>query len=340
MRGSLLVFVARVLDEGEERYGGRPARVRILERLRNVPDGLTEVDVDNSPGSSCFVPLYEGVDYVLSANPSRERSNLLHISTCAGNFKVQGKRYLLDALRNMAAGGPSRIVGTVHNSTTLDYGPVVSGARVVATSGKARYETVSDAGGRYQLFNVTPGRYQIQVSKPGFIEDAKFNQRFDAYSVDPRELTYLPAHRREEGGVVVMPNACSLWNVKLDSDALLTGSVRDPSGSPAPGVVVEVFLADFRTAVARFFDRLKFGPDKYDIPIIKATTDAAGRYTIRKLSEGDYDLSLDPTPLGAGANGFAKTAPPSRRRIHLEEGAQREGVDLVMEKPRSGWTLW
>lgn len=316
------MFVGRVLVSSAEQSGGRPARVRILEPIRNMPDGLTEVEVENDPGSD--YPLEAGTVHLLAARPGRNPKTI-RVGVCSGSFKVDGRDFILNALRNQAAGGPARLIGRVLHGTRMYYqGSVVAGARVVATSGSKRYETVSDAEGIYQILDVKPGRYLLSASKPGFAEDIQFNQRFDSDSIDPAKAFQLIRERREEKGVNVEPRACSFWQLKMDPDGMVSGKVRYPSGAPAQGVGVEIFDA----------------PSGNDYFFLSAITDAEGRYTIRLAPPGDFEIGLDPARAGKRTDGFEKTERRFRRKIHLGLGDKVEAVDLVLEQPKSWWKFW
>jgi len=311
---SSVVFVGRVLDAGDEKYKGRPARVKILEKLHNVQPGVDEVNVEYAPESSCSYDLSANTVHVFDALRDRADSKLLHISSCSGSFPIQGREYLLDALRNQAAGGESRIVGKVLKFSYLEWAYTVDAARVVATSGKLRYEAVSDADGAYQIAGVKPGRYQVAVTKPGYAEDVKFNRRSEKFKLHPRIEKIV-----DEGGVEVFPNACSMWHVRIDPNGTITGTVRDASGAPVPKVAVEVFSPENSGEWA-------------DYSLYGDITDAQGRYTLRLLPPRVFDIGLDPTRFGKRRLRYGKTAPRSRRRIRLALGERRDGVDFVLRK--------
>src|SRR5271166_649258 len=158
MSGNAVVFVGRVLTEGEL------TRVAIEERLYNVPKDLRETELATFP--MCGRQLDAGERYVIFA--AKLNDGKLFIPPCSFTFRVQENEHILDALRNKAEGGNSWLVGTVRRVSATYLDERVAGATVTVDS---QHEAISDAFGNYEIRGLDPGPYRIQVKKAGFVHD-------------------------------------------------------------------------------------------------------------------------------------------------------------------------
>jgi hypothetical protein len=137
---STVVFVGRVLVDSGKGWGTGPARVAIEEPLVRIPESLREVEIDTGARTSCHLHLEGGKRYVVFANWQDDAHTRLVADACGYTFLIDRNEYLLDALRNMAHGGPARLLGSVLHSVGYRTSDGVAGAKVVARSSQARYE--------------------------------------------------------------------------------------------------------------------------------------------------------------------------------------------------------
>jgi hypothetical protein len=121
VRGSAVVFVARVLVDSGEGRGTGPAIVLIEEPLFNVPNELREVEIDTSAGTSCYRRLKGGERYVIFAEKQDGPPVRLAVRGCSNTFLLQGNEHILEALRNKSQDGPARLVETITRSTNAQH---------------------------------------------------------------------------------------------------------------------------------------------------------------------------------------------------------------------------
>jgi len=236
MAGSTVVFLGRVLVDSGEGWGTGPARVLIEGSLLNVPKDLREVEIDTSAGTSCYCRLKARERYVVFADKPDALPVRLKIGgACTNTFPLQGNERILDALRNQARGGPSRLVGAVRRSGgayTNEGG--VPGAVVTARSPTARYEALADASGGYEIRDIAPGRYQIEVSKSGFVPNAEYNNRWPGHMVLNKATNTLePDESEPRGSVLVGERSCEVWDLGMWPRGRISGTVRSKTGSPS-----------------------------------------------------------------------------------------------------------
>ena len=110
---------------------------------------------------------------------------------------------------------------------------------VVAGDGRQQYQTSTDDRGRFTVRNLPPGNVRLIVAKPGYVQ------------------TYYGA--RQPGSTVGLPIALTNGQtadvaVRLPRGAVITGTVRDESGQPMPGISLQV---------QRVTDQPRRGIDRY-----------------------------------------------------------------------------
>lgn len=328
--GSNVVLVARVLVDSGEGHGTGPARILVEEALFNVPDGLREVDVDTGARSSCYYRLRKDERYVIYAKKQDGYPLRLTVEPCSNTFLLLGKEHILEALRNMARGGPSRLVGVVRRSVG-DYSTdgAVAGASVVALSSRDRYETVSDASGRYEIRSIAPGQYQMEIAKPGFVPDQRFNRRWSGFFFSGSAKDFK--EREARGNVFIWTGSCHVWDLSMWPNGRIAGIVRNTAGRPLGGVIVQAFA-------------LEKNGKQASSPLRTGVTDDSGSYRIEPLPGGDYligvnaqsysdDSPYPPTLFGKQDKGSHGT------RVPIADGGEANQVDLILPGKRTPATL-
>lgn len=326
LSGSNPVFVAFVLKDSGEGRGTGPARVRIEEGLVNTPESLGEVDIHTNAGSSCYRRLRAGERYVIYAD-NQPRNNGWSISGCSPTFPVRGNEHLLDALRNAARKGPSRLVGKVlrmHNQYETAEG--IAGATVTATSPLGQHSTTTGESGKFEIFGLLPGFYRLEVSKPGFESADEYNLRqppansrvfnkvTERYEADPED---------KPGTVHILAQSCADRNLALWPDRSVSGRIFDTQGVPLPGVTVQAFP-------------FKEGDRPTPSPLRVAKTDANGDYTLRPLPDGEYLIGVNIAPYDD-----SDAHPPTRAAspVRIAEALPVKNIDLLLPPKRTSATL-
>jgi len=153
------------------------------------------------------------------------------------------------------AASSGAVEGTVVDSVT---GAGVAGASVVLTAPRsARYETTTDAAGRFKIAGMSPGNYRASAEKDGFASP-------------PPDLRLLLS----SGLRVASGSDPVKIEIKLTPLKTIQGRVLGPDGKPAAGAEVSLspnIMADV------------------------AIADEEGRFALRDIRPGSYTLSARPS---------------------------------------------
>jgi hypothetical protein len=150
----------------------------------------------------------------------------------------------------------------------------VEGVRVtrwlVGANDPRQYETICDSRGRFVFRDVAPGQWRIVAEFPGYAAGAAGRRRPNG----PDRLVALTAGGAATGVILRI----------FPVDAMLSGTVIDERGAPAPGVAV--------TALRRN----SWSSSREDlVPLVTATrTDDRGQYRLR-VTEGEYAVVVPGT---------------------------------------------
>jgi hypothetical protein len=201
---------------------------------------------------------------------------------------------------------------------------------------------ITDDDGRFRFVNVPEGRYLLSAAKAGMVR-----------------VNYGETRPGRPGSAIALGNGETLDTVvvRMLPGAVITGTVLDPLGSPAPGVEVQVLrvtrksgspqvqeLASERTDDRGVYRVFGLGPGEYAVaaqPRFRYSSGAARETTAadveraRRLlanpraSAGAADLSR---PLGLAVVFHPATTEPSNAAtITLSPGQERGGVDIALQ---------
>ncbi len=130
--------------------------------------------------------------------------------------------------------------------------------------GTLRYQTLTDARGRFAFRKAIPGTYQVSAVAPGYAEQSYQVKRGD----NGLNLTQLrPGQRRSD------------IDIRLPRQAVLTGRIIDEHGQPVPSAYVRVMQRR----------RSTWNPKKL-LPVTATVTDDRGEYRLFGLLPGHYYL--------------------------------------------------
>jgi hypothetical protein len=325
MSGSAVVFVGRVLVESGEEWGKKPARLLIEEALRNVPEGLREIEVNTSPGASCHYRLTQGERYVIfTGNGDQGRFS---VDCCSPTFNVRGMEYVLDALRSQAQGKTSSLTGRVWSSPTHYGDEGVPGATVVAQSATIRHQVLADGFGVYDFRGLPPDRYRLDVFKDGFLPDLDFNHRWRGGWVLDQATNSLIPDESNPGTVLVNARSCEVWDLAIWPNGRISGTVQDRMGRRLDAVTVQAFPVDVKGS-------------GFGYPLRTAVTDGQGRYTLDRLPGGQYVVGVNARK-DRDENPYPPTVytgsdkPGEARPIPVIAGEETIGVNLFLPPKRT-----
>ncbi len=333
MAGNTVVFLGSVLVDSGDKWGSRPARVRVEEPLFNVPEGMAEVEIDTSAGTSCYYRLRAGEIYVIFAGYRGRARRRLVMTACSDTFLLAGNEHILEALRNQSQGGRSRLVGTVRRSSgEYSMEGRVAGALVTARSATAQYQGISNAFGGYEIRGIAPDRYEIEVSKPGFVPNAEYNRRWSGRLVVNEATDRIePDETEPAGSVLITERSCVVWDLSMWPHGRISGVITNAEGKPLAGVTVQAFAFDAKG-------------EREPSPLRTARTDSEGRYTIEPLPGGDYVVGVnaekysddDPYPPTVFTREKGSSAAV---RVPVSDGLEAKGIDLVLPARRIATVL-
>lgn len=307
MSGATVAFLARVIVDTGDGWGTRPARVAIEEPLLNVPGGLKEIEIDSGAGTSCNFSFKKDLEYVVFASKVDGPGFRLRVGGCSNTFALAGNEYILDALRNQARAGTSRLIGVVRLRNGRDaQDGLLDGAKVTARSDTSTYETTTNAAGVYELLGLVPGTYHLDVAKPGFAPYPEDGDRSSS-----------PAT------VLIADRACTLQLLSMSARGRILGTVTDQAGRPLSAINVQAFEVDIHGE-----------PDNR--PIRTALTDQTGKYAIEPLPAGDFLIGVNAEPRVDREANVPTTRPTI---VHLSRGAQATNINLTLPPKRVATTL-
>jgi hypothetical protein len=149
----------------------------------------------------------------------------------------------------------------------------------LSIGGEMAQSTFTDASGKFAFRMLAAGRYTLAATKPSYVRSAYGAKRPDRPGTP---ITIADGQAIE--GVVL----------KMARGSVITGTIRDEMGLPAPGVSVRVLQYRMQSG-----ERV-LGPAPILAGAIGTTTDDRGVYRIFGLAAGDYVITATPRALGTG----------------------------------------
>jgi hypothetical protein len=158
-----------------------------------------------------------------------------------------------------AYGGPRGAVmlrGTVVDSAGKEL-PEVKVTVVAAADPKQRWETRTDAGGRFQLPDLPAGLFTLELSRPGYRTGRHLGLKLDSLLCSVRVAMQTGEPNR----------------VVTERFAELRGRVRDAAGDPVAEAQVELRGGNF-------------------VRGLSLLTDAEGEFQVANIQSGDYTMQV------------------------------------------------
>jgi hypothetical protein len=313
-------------------YESKPKIVTLTieERFRGIEEKEVVLDLND-----CGFDFKQGEKYLVYARRNRD-NNKLDIRTRTSRTQplaeaAEDLQYIRSVLRGEKQ--PS-LVGTVGQMTAdvktnlLDkprfgsnllglifYGKPAPGIKVFAEGKEQTYETLSDATGFYQFFDLPDGKYKIRADFPPY------------FSLKEVETEVKTTNR-----------SCALGYLGANRKGLIIGKIFDANGNPIKGVYVSLIPAD--AAQSEIFTE-KY--DDYSFPWAVSVTLENGEYGFAALPAGNYYIVINraererkygseaaqklPRLFYPGVQNLEKAAV-----ISLKEGEQLKGKDFQLQK--------
>jgi hypothetical protein len=315
--GSSVVFVAEVVVDSGDGWGKGPAKVKIVEPLQNVPDGLKEATIETNAGTSCYRRLQAGERYVIITSGAP-----YSVSGCNPSFRLTGSDHILDAMRDRVKGGAPRLVGSVLRSTgRYSHQGGIPGAVVELTRGGSRHTATTDNEGRYTMAGLEAGPYQISVRKDRYVLSEENNRPWSGrMKINPQTNKPEPAEETP-GEIEISPNSCEIRNLSMWPAGSIRGTVKGVDGSPVQGVSVQAFQRDHQG-------------EGESSPLRTAVTGSDGNYRIEPLPPGHYVVGINARP-HRDENAYPPTLYQEGRSVYLDDSVSVAGIDIAVGAPRA-----
>ena len=328
---------------GPHSFPQRRVRIRITEALLGLDRDQGEIVIETGAGGGdCGYNFRRGVDYIVYA--SKTPGGAYSTGICSPTRPVEDAATDLAYLHQLARAAPTaelRVTAWDVHGTWRSLGgnqrelPALPGARITIDGPGVHQSSTTDSAGRHVFSGLPPGEYRVDGSLEGYAIAGAFRP------------------------IQVHAQGCAEVALPLQLDRMVSGSILAKDGRPAPGVTVEAVPTRPRNE-----NELPWAADS-------STTDASGRYELRRLAAGDYylgiSLSRSPTlqspytrwfypgvedPAAAGivhvsdrpeALRFDLTLPDTQRdrviqgTVFWPDGRFAEGARISLEDPRWPW---
>lgn len=272
------VFVGTVRSVPTTIRGDYEVTVEVHEVLAGTPGKTVQIAIRN-PGMSCDYGRYKAGEKMLIAGGMRDGK--LSVSACSITAPIAEAASDLAELRRLGKTAPATVSGRL----SVAYSTPRSNVEVRL----GKQTTRTDATGAYQ-FTVPAGSYP-------FVPQS-----------DPK-LVF-----RKESDVQVVAGACARHDIDYSWNGRIRGVVRDRSGAPVAGVLVQAFTASQKPPAAW---EEAWGPS--------ARTDARGAYDLGPLGPETYRVSV-----GVPFTPREAYPPSSSPDVKLGPGAIADNIDLVI----------
>ena len=257
------VFVGTVIDshritvnEGSYSHEERVVRLSLDESFRGVEGAETEV-LTGLSGDECGFGFRQTQQYLVYAYRS-DKDNRLYTSICTRTKSISEAAADLVYIHGLNKAKPGATVrGEVMKYLRNEAGNLANQPLVgitVSLKGESKYETTTDARGRYSMNSIPPGEYTVMVAAPQGL-----------------------AARGPDKKVTVVDRGCAVVAFWLESSAQLSGRVLNPQGLPV--AKAEIFLNDA-------------DKERYRGHWDAAYSDEEGKYAFKLIPPGRYVLTI------------------------------------------------
>ncbi len=289
--------------------------------------GITSstVDVKTLSGTSCDMPFFKGLHYLIYAYRNSQ-SNQLHAGACSRTTELTHATDDLNYIRALSQQGiKESIAGRIARER---YEPI-GGVRVEVRNGSKSYEATTDEKGDYSVQLSGPGSYTVKVLVQGSLTVMP-TSRDKTAKVEATDALTTIEYKVELGKNECDYRELNVFPVDLHANAELSGSVLTVSGIPVEKG--EVYLLKDRDDSNRWRS---------------AKIEANGSFKLEGIKAGEYFLVLNPDNRAPGENDapYPRAFYPNSvddlgaTKIAVTEGAKLENIVLRVGAPWKGRTV-
>ena len=304
---SQLVFLGTVTEIEAQSRPFKTARMTIDRAFK----GDLNKTIELFDTGMCDGPdLQLGRQYLMYTSGSPNRG--VPARGCTRSRRVEDADEDLEFLKAYSAG---RV--TTHIDGTVQFRPdepedsqeartPMKDVKVILSGRGEQFHATTTSAGRYSFSKLPPGEYTVNADLPGY------------------RLNWAP------DTLTLVANGCVEANMLLMTDRTVQGTVRDDSGAPASGALVEIVSAD----------------RGQEVPTVRVdVSDEEGHYTIDEIPPGDYYLGVNiksvPVKEHPYPSIYYPNTPDIRRasRISVGVGAGAQNFDLQVSRRLSLVTM-
>ena len=148
--------------------------------------------------------------------------------------------------------------------------------------------TITDLNGRFRLEAVQPGRYYAFATQEGYFEPKMgidFTKFGEAASVQERIQNAIDQLKDHLVEVRVSVHSTSDIAIQIERGAEISGTVTYDDGSPAIGMLIQLFRKTDKSGLTKVGLSLNSDWDR-------ATSDGHGRFSVTNLTAGEYSICV------------------------------------------------
>ena len=266
----------------------------------------------------------EYIVYAYFADAFKQSSGRFSTGICSPTRPIDSAGEDLEYFRQLANADPTGEIRVTafdpysswrNSVATLGDIAGLAGAQVTIEGHDLRKTATTGRNGRHVFGGLPPGEYSVAATLDGYM---------------------MPDRPRP---VRVHAKGCAGVPVKLRLDRMVTGRILTRDGLPAAGVAVEAVPTR-----PRHENELPFAADS-------ATTDANGRYELRRLTPGDYYLGISLSRSPTVNNPYTRWFYPGTEDataaaiVHVSDQPGRQSFELTLparQNPRAieGVVVW
>ena len=250
------------------RFGTRNAVISVETIVRGLPEGVREIHVNPSVGTSCHFGLKAGERWLIIGGIGDADPNVVQTAVCSGSQQIRPGDIESIAKVSSYLEGPSLFLGSVRFYKGWDSrwreDNLMAGAKVTLKGHPKEWSMTTGEAGTFEARGLSAGEYPLTVSKPGL-----------GAEMEPGRIS----NEGETSIKIVIPErGCVEAHILLRPDTAISGSVQDIDGNPLPGVKVTAF-------------EQKPGENRSSVRTV--TSGEGGRYEITGLSAGRYIIGVN-----------------------------------------------
>lgn len=258
--------------------GVKSAKMVVEKAYKGTLKVGDEISFGQGSGADCIWTFNEksvGESYLLYLESPNNQQNLWHVFACGRSRHVKGAAADLDFLNNLdKLLGKTRIAGKLICYYENCPGVAQKKVRVIGQN-KTVYETITDADGFYEIYDVPAGIYFIEPEIPAGWKVSKYWMRYSSSFIPDEE--FFANQRQKQFPINLEEKKHAELNFYFEIDNAIRGRLIAPSGKPMKNTCV--YAVDSESEV------FKSGSP--------GCTDDKGNFSITELTGKNYVLVIN-----------------------------------------------